>query len=91
VVPSNIQSFSLLNTSLIALLLGRLRMTAAEARNAYNSLATVIVAEPTEGKQKREMNMKRFIEVFEKVILDAGYPIDSPMRVGSGKTDSCKV
>jgi hypothetical protein len=66
-------------------------MTTSQAINAYNSLFAVLITEPTEAKEEREANRKRFIKAFQNILIDAGYPVDSPMRVGSGKNDPCKT
>ncbi|PVG00686.1 hypothetical protein CPB86DRAFT_729099, partial [Serendipita vermifera] len=76
---------------LIALLLGRLQMTTSQTIKAYHSLATVLVTEPTESKQEREMNGRKFMEAFENILTDAGYPVDSPMHPEAEEKDPCKV
>lgn len=75
---------------LIALLLGRLQMTTSQAIKAYHSLATVLVTEPTESKQEREMNGRMFRDAFENILMDAGYAVDSPMHPEVKKNDPCK-
>jgi hypothetical protein len=84
-------SSSLLQTSLIAILLGRLGMTTTQAINAYNSLSTVLVTEPTEAKEDRDMNGRRFMDSFQSIIVEVGYHAGASMRVSTGASGTCKV
>ncbi|PVF93958.1 TPR-like protein [Serendipita vermifera] len=76
---------------IIALLLGRLQMTTAQAIKVYNSLASVFVAEPTELKEERERNSMRVVDAFKTIMSDVDYAVDSPMRAGPEGGDLCKV
>ncbi|PVF91230.1 hypothetical protein CPB86DRAFT_389523 [Serendipita vermifera] len=76
---------------LIALLIGRLQMNTIQAIKAYNSLAAVLATEPTDSKEDRELNMARFVDSFKRVLIDAGYPVDTPMRIGAKQSSPCKV
>ncbi|PVF91496.1 hypothetical protein CPB86DRAFT_183430, partial [Serendipita vermifera] len=77
--------------SLIALLLGRLQMTTTQAIKAYSSLAVVIATEPTEGKEERDINKRRFMDAFESILTEKGYSTDSPMHFGTGGNGPCKT
>ncbi|PVF93948.1 hypothetical protein CPB86DRAFT_741455 [Serendipita vermifera] len=76
---------------IIALLLGRLNMTITQAIKAFNSLAAMLPTEPAETKQEREANRTRFVDMFEIILKDMGYSVDSLMRIGSGESSSCHV
>ncbi|CAG8592889.1 14986_t:CDS:2, partial [Acaulospora colombiana] len=78
------------NGGIVALLLGRLRMTASQAIKACNSLVTVLVTAPAEKKKERELNRENFSAMFEKVLVEAGYDVSKPMRVGVGGNGICK-
>ncbi|PVF92431.1 TPR-like protein [Serendipita vermifera] len=76
---------------LVALLLGRLKMNTTQAIQAYNSLAAVLATGPTGSKEEREINMNRFKDAFKRVLVEAGYAVDSLMGPGTEGGARCKV
>jgi hypothetical protein len=66
-------------------------MGTSQAIKAYNSLAGVISTMPTDRKKERELNMTRFSEAFEKILVDSGHNVDTSMRAGAGGNGNCKV
>jgi hypothetical protein len=76
---------------LIAILLGRLRMTVPQAIKAYNSLAAVLTTAPTEAKEERELNMTRFHEEFQRVMIEMSHMPSTPMRVRATGEANCKM
>jgi hypothetical protein len=66
-------------------------MGTSQAIKAYNSLAAVISTLPTDRKKERESNMMRFSEAFEKILVDSGHNVDTPIRASAGGNGNCKV
>jgi hypothetical protein len=66
-------------------------MSIPQAIKGYNSLASVLATTPTETKNEREINMAKFREVFEKLLVETSHTVDTPMRVHAGRNGKCKV
>jgi hypothetical protein len=66
-------------------------MTVPQAIKAYNSLATLLATAPTEAKRERELNMTKFKEAFEKLLVEMNETSDAPMRVRAAGKGNCKV
>jgi hypothetical protein len=65
-------------------------MTVPQAIKRYNSLAAVLATTPTEDKKERQLNMLKFREEFEKILIETGHMASTPMRVRAGE-GNCKV
>jgi hypothetical protein len=66
-------------------------MSIPQAIKGYNSLASVLATAPTETKNERELNTVKFLEAFEKLLVETGYNVDTRMRVYREKKGNCKV
>lgn len=77
-----LQSDSLLlkeTLSLVALLIGKLRLTTSKAIEAYAKLSSALPIEPAKDDEERRENSSKFEQVFIEVLEDAGYDANSPM------------
>jgi hypothetical protein len=66
-------------------------MKTSQAIRTYNALTPALATGPTEAKEERERNKKKFLEAFQKILADSGYPVDSSIRFSAGESSSCKV
>jgi hypothetical protein len=66
-------------------------MTVPQAINAYKSLAAVLAKAPTEAKEERELNMTRFRDEFERILIEMGHMESTPMRVRTTGEGTCKM
>jgi hypothetical protein len=70
----------MLNFSLDALLLGRLKMTVSQAIAAYSEVSDALPSRPAESEEKLKQNDQQFESAFTKLLKDSGFPADTPLR-----------
>ncbi|PVF94879.1 TPR-like protein [Serendipita vermifera] len=76
---------------ILALLLGRLRMTASEAIEAYSSLESVMATRPAETKEDLSSNTLDFAKAFKKIVDDRGLDEGALMELAVDSDHGCKV
>jgi hypothetical protein len=68
----------------VALLIGRLRLTASKALEAYMKLMPALSVKPTNNDEERKRNTVLFETLFLEVLSDAGFEADSSMLDDNG-------
>jgi hypothetical protein len=68
----------------VALLIGRLRLTPSKALDAYMKLIPSLTVKPTHDDKERKRNTVLFEKLFLEVLSDAGFAADSPMLDDNG-------
>jgi hypothetical protein len=68
----------------VALLIGRLRLTPSKALEAYMKLMPALSVKPTNDDKERKRNTVLFEKLFLEVLSDAGFEAGSPMLDDNG-------
>ncbi|KAG8805932.1 hypothetical protein FRC17_005263, partial [Serendipita sp. 399] len=76
---------------LVAILLGRLLMTPAQAIEAYYKLSPAISTKVAADQSERESNTARFKHAFDQLLKDAGYDPESLFETRCKEPRNCKT
>ena len=85
------QIFTKCGYSLIALMLGRLRMTVTDAIDALVTVATTIFPEGSQEVHDPENNSRRLKDAIEDMLQTRGLPLSAKMYERSSSETRCKV
>lgn len=69
---------------IVALLIGKLGLTASKAIEAYMKLAPFVSVKPAKTDTEKKANAEAFEKAFSEVLSDAGFAIDAPMLDENG-------
>jgi hypothetical protein len=70
--------------SLVAILIGRLRMSPSMAIKAYMKLVRVLPTEPAKDDDERKRNTETFKAAFKEALKEAGFEPNAPMLDDNG-------
>jgi hypothetical protein len=69
---------------LVAILIGRLRLTPSKAIQAYMKLMPALSLEPASDDTQRKRNSETFRTLFQEVLKDSGFEPVEPMLDNDG-------
>lgn len=69
---------------LVAILIGKLRLTASKSIDVYLKLSTVIPFKPAKDDAERKRNTEAFQKIFKEILEDNGLSADTPMLDNTG-------
>ena len=70
--------------SLVAILIGRLRLSPSKAIEAYMKLVRVLPTKPAKDDDERKKNTEIFKAAFTEVLEEAGFEPNAPMLDDNG-------